>query len=350
MVVDAIIAVQHPAGEVRDIILFVDIIFFVEEERWVELFFFIVCYKGGVLLNPRRAGSELLDFFRRHSFKFLVKIYSPSGISYHLIPGRLHLQRMHVDETVEFVLPVTWIHLALKLWLYYIKNQFKRFMFNLFWLINFATFIQIRRNSKYLFLSIAADRSCRCLFLFSAFGCLCPQLDIFPHCPEDSSIRQEGMFICMILCLYFCLSERLAFSFSALSIISPLGFLFISFFRWEIDQLFIWPSFVWKSDRFMLKLLRGMILSFLVLGLSDGWLRTWIIHSCPSCFILGCELLCWSPLFLPRIATSYPKNYFSSFSLPKPISTFWTPPHDWSLPLAFLFHLSSQFCQQTSSN
>ena len=141
LMIYAIIAVQHPTGEMWDVILFVNIIFFMKEKWWVELFFFIVCYKGGIFFNPRRAGSELLYFFRRHGFKFLIKIYSPSGISYHLIPGRFHLQRMHVDETVEFVFPMTCIHLALKLWLYYIKKSTKRFVLNMIWLIILATFI-----------------------------------------------------------------------------------------------------------------------------------------------------------------------------------------------------------------
>ena len=83
-------------------------------------------------------------------------------------------------------------------------------------------------------------------------------------------MRQGGKFICMILCLCFYLLECLAFSFSWLNIISPLGFLFLSFFMLKIALLFILSPFAWKLGQFMWKLLRGMILSFLVLGLFDG--------------------------------------------------------------------------------
>ena len=118
-VVDAVVTVQHPTDEMRDYVLLQNIVLPFIQKVSVERDLLVVGRQLREFVNARYTGLQAAHFFGRHGLQLLEKVDSPSRIADHLVPGRVLLQRMNVDQAVHFFLSNFYpIHLAQNLIFY----------------------------------------------------------------------------------------------------------------------------------------------------------------------------------------------------------------------------------------
>lgn len=99
-----IVAIQHPADEMRNQVLTPGhIVLELAEQVDIEIPFFLSSCELGVLVDPALVVAQSQDLFFSEGLEFLEEVDAPGGVADHLVSGGLERQRRSVDETVEVV-------------------------------------------------------------------------------------------------------------------------------------------------------------------------------------------------------------------------------------------------------
>lgn len=102
--IGVVVAIQHPAYEMRDQVLTLrPILLELTQQVHVELPFFLCCGELRVFIDPALVASECGDLLLPEGFKLLIEVDAPGGETDHFVASWLMGKRVHVDEGGELL-------------------------------------------------------------------------------------------------------------------------------------------------------------------------------------------------------------------------------------------------------